>query len=84
MVEGESYELCVLKVSLVTMVLLVSFSYVSCSNLMELMLFLCCYMTSFNCGGKKIRDVGLTYRCQLSNIMIVSSMITWDGGKLSF
>ena len=29
----------------------------------------CCYMTSFNYGGKKTRDVGLTCRCHLSNIM---------------
>ena len=29
----------------------------------------CYYMTSFNYGGKKARDVGLTYRCHLSNIM---------------
>ena len=28
-----------------------------------------CYMTSFNYGGKKARDVGLTCRCHLSNIM---------------
>ena len=26
-------------------------------------------MTSFNHGGKKARDVGLTCRCHLSNIM---------------
>ena len=29
----------------------------------------CYYMTSFNYGGKKVRDVGLTCRCHLSNIM---------------
>ena len=29
----------------------------------------CYYMTSFNYGGKKARDVGLTCRCHLSNIM---------------
>ena len=27
------------------------------------------YMTSLNYGGKKARDVGLTCRCHLSNIM---------------
>ena len=27
------------------------------------------YMTSFNYGGKEARDVGLTCRCHLSNIM---------------
>ena len=30
---------------------------------------LCYYMTSFHYGGKKARDVGLTCRCHLSNIM---------------
>ena len=29
----------------------------------------CYYMTSFNYGGKEARDVGLTRRCHLSNIM---------------
>ena len=29
----------------------------------------CYYMTSFNYGGKKARDVGLTCKCHLSNIM---------------
>ena len=29
----------------------------------------CYYMTSFNYGGKKARDVGLTSRCHLSNIV---------------
>ena len=29
----------------------------------------CYYMTSFNYGGKEARDVGLTCRCHLSNIM---------------
>ena len=29
----------------------------------------CYYMTSLNHGGKKPRDVGLTCRCHLSNIM---------------
>ena len=29
----------------------------------------CYYMTLFNYGGKKARDVGLTCRCHLSNIM---------------
>ena len=29
----------------------------------------CCYMTWFNYGGKKARNVVLTYRCHLSNIM---------------
>ena len=29
----------------------------------------CYYMTSFNYGGIKTRDVGLTCRCRLSNIM---------------
>ena len=29
----------------------------------------CHYMTSFNYGGKKAGDVGLTCRCHLSNVM---------------
>ena len=29
----------------------------------------CYYVTSFNYGGKKARDVGLTCRCHLSNIL---------------
>ena len=29
----------------------------------------CYYMTSFNYGGKKARNVDLTCRCHLSNIM---------------
>ena len=36
----------------------------------------CYYMTSFNYGGKKARDVGLTCRCHLSNIM--SNSIFYD------
>ena len=34
------------------------------------------YMKSFNYGGKKARDVGLTCRCHLSNIM--SGSIFYD------
>ena len=30
---------------------------------------LCYYMSSLNYAGKNLRDVGLTYRCDLSNIM---------------
>ena len=29
----------------------------------------CYYMTSFNYGRKKARDIGLTCRCHLNNIM---------------
>ena len=29
----------------------------------------CYYMTSFNYGGKRVRDVDVTCRCHLSNIM---------------
>ena len=36
---------------------------------MVLMPVSCYYMTPFNYGGKKARDVGLTCRCHLSNIM---------------
>ena len=37
--------------------------------IMTLTPVLCYYMTSFNYGGKEARDVGLTCRCHLSNIM---------------
>ena len=36
----------------------------------------CYYMTSFNYGGQKARDVGLTCRCHMSNIM--SDSIVYD------
>ena len=29
----------------------------------------CYHMTSFNYGGKKARDEGLTYRCHQSNVI---------------
>ena len=29
----------------------------------------CYYLTSFNYGGKKARDVGLSCRCYLSNVL---------------
>ena len=36
-------------------------------------------MTSFNYGGKTVRDIGLTVRCHLSMLyVIVSSMIVWE------
>ena len=40
----------------------------------------CYYMTSFNYGDKKARDVGLTCRCHLSNIMpdIMHDSILYD------
>ena len=43
-----------------------------------------CYnMISIDYGGKKARDVALTCRYHLSNIMPDSiSMIIWDGGSL--
>ena len=45
-------------------------------------------MTSFNYGGKKASDVGLTYRCLIDVIwgilcLIVSSTIVRDGGWLN-
>ena len=39
------------------------------TTIMALTPVLCYYMKSFNYGGKKARDVGLTCRCHLSNIM---------------
>ena len=32
----------------------------------------CYYMASFNYGGKKAKDVGLTCRCHLSNIVLIA------------
>ena len=50
---------------------------------MELAFVSCYYMTSFTYGSKKARDVDLTCRCHLSNIMpdkyLLSSMRVWDG-----
>ena len=43
----------------------------------------CYYMTSFNYGGKKARDVGLTCRCHLSNI-IPDSIFYMGWNSLSF
>ena len=37
--------------------------------IMALTLVSCYYMKSFNYGGKEGRDVGLTCRCHLNNIM---------------
>ena len=37
--------------------------------IMALTPVLCYYMTSFNYGGKEARDVDLTCRCHLSNMM---------------
>ena len=39
------------------------------SAIMVLTSVSCYYMTSFNYGGKKARDVDLTCRCHLNNIM---------------
>ena len=39
---------------------------------MTLMPVSCYYITPFNYGGKKARNVGLTCKCHLSNIMLDS------------
>ena len=44
----------------------------------------CYYMTSFNYGGKKARDVGLTCRCHLSNIMPDSIFYDSMGWGITF
>ena len=50
--------------------LISEFSKLSLANaIMALVPVSCYYMTSFNYAGKKARDVGLTCRCHLSNIM---------------
>ena len=41
----------------------------SATTIPVLMHFSCYHMTSFNCDGKRARDVGNTCRCHLSNIM---------------
>ena len=52
------------------LVLILEFSKLSlATTIMEVALVSYYYMTSFNYGGKKARDVGLTCRCHLSNIM---------------
>ena len=52
------------------LVLISEFSKLSLvTTIMVLTPVSCYYMTSFNYGGKKARDVGLTCRCHLSNIM---------------
>ena len=52
------------------LVLISEFSKLSLATaIMALTPVSCYYMTSFNYGGKKARDVGLTCRCHLSNIM---------------
>ena len=43
----------------------------------------CYYVTSFNYGGKKARDVGLTCRCHLSNIMPDSIFCDSMGCKIT-
>ena len=60
------------------LVLISKFSKLSLATaIMALTPVSCYYMTSFNYGGKKARDVGLTCRCHLSNIMPDS--IYYDG-----
>ena len=39
------------------------------TTIMALTCVLCYYLTSFNYGGKKARDVGLSCRCYLSNVL---------------
>ena len=43
----------------------------------------CYYMTPFNYDGKKTRDVGLTFRCHLSNIMPDSTFYDSMGWELT-
>ena len=64
------------------LVLISEFSKLSLAAIiMELTPVSCYYMTSFNSGGKKGRDVGLTYRCHLSNIMPDSIFYDSMGGE---
>ena len=53
-----------------SLVLISEFSKLSLATaIMELTPVSCYYMASFNYGGTKARDVGLTCRCHLGNIM---------------
>ena len=52
------------------LVLISEFSKLSLATaIMALTSALCYYLTSFNYGGKKARDIGLTSTCHLSNII---------------
>ena len=59
----------VLSVFHMGLVLISEFSELSSATIMELTPVSCYYMSSFNYGGKRTRDVGLTCRCYLSDIM---------------
>ena len=60
---------------------IISFSKLSLATAIMALTPVSCYcMTSFNYGAKEARDVGLTYRCHLSNIMpdsIFNDSIGW-------
>ena len=59
------------------LVLICEFSKLSLATaMMALTPISCYYMTSFNYGGKKGKDVSLTCRCHLRNIM--SDSIFYD------
>ena len=60
----------VLSVFHMGLVLISEFSELSLATaIMVLTPVSCYYMSSFNYGSKRTRDVGLTCRCHLSNIM---------------
>ena len=60
----------VIEVLFLFLVLISEFSKLSLTTtIMVLTPASCNYITSFNYGGKKARDGGLTCRCHLSNIM---------------
>ena len=72
----------VLSVFHMGLVLISEFSELSLATaIMVLTPVSCYYMSSFNYGGKRTRDVGLTCRCHLSNIMPDSIFYdSMDGG----
>ena len=72
----------VLSVFHMGLVLISEFSELSLATaIMVLTPVSCYYMSSFNYGGKRTRDVGLTCRCHLSNVMPDSIFYdSMDGG----
>ena len=60
------------------------FQVILATAIMALTPVLCYYMTSFNYGGKEARDVGLTCRCHLSNIMPDSIFYDSMGWGITF
>ena len=66
------------------LVLISEFSKLSLgTTIMALTPVSCYYMTPFNYGRKKARDVGLACRCHLSNITLDSTFYDSMGGRIT-